>query len=140
METIARGQPHLMRVMLISNIAVDERFANGTQGRLLHWHPGATESKRRALPAYCSDLLARFCKESSLKKLEMIPRRPPGDIEHPRRTDHAATMCSAGVCFDSTVAFMVIPSPFPHHIEPNKNHLGTQDTGALDQAPGAGQP
>ena len=74
METAARGpKPHLMRVMLISNIAVDERFANGTQGRLLHWHPGATESKRRALPAYCSDLLARFCKESSLSKQEMLP-------------------------------------------------------------------
>ena len=74
METVARGpKPHLMRVMLISNIAVDERFANGTQGRLLHWHPGATESKRRALPAYCSDLLARFCKETSLSKQEMMP-------------------------------------------------------------------
>ena len=62
-----------MRVMLISNIAVDERFANGTQGRLLHWHPGVTESKRRALPAYCGELLARFCKETSLSKVEMIP-------------------------------------------------------------------
>ena len=74
METAARGpRPHMMRVMLISNIAVNERFANGTQGRLLHWHPGSTESKRRALPAYCSDLLARFCKESSLSKQEMLP-------------------------------------------------------------------
>ena len=62
-----------MRVMLISNIAVDERVANGTQGRLLHWHPGATESQRRALPTYCSDLLAVFCKESSLSKQEMLP-------------------------------------------------------------------
>ena len=52
---------------------MDERFANGTQGRLLNLHPGATESKRRALPAYCSDLLARFCKETSLSKQEMMP-------------------------------------------------------------------
>ena len=74
METMQRGpKPHLMRVMIVSNIAVNERFANGTQGRLLHWHPGATESKRRALPAYCPDLLARFCKESSMSKLEMMP-------------------------------------------------------------------
>ena len=74
METMQRGpKPHLMRVMIVSNIAVNERFANGTQGRLLHWHPGATESKRRALPAYCPDLLARFCKESSMAKLEMMP-------------------------------------------------------------------
>ena len=62
----------MMRVMLISNIAVNERFANGTQGRLLHWHPGAMESKRSALPSYSSDLLARFCKESSLSKIEMV--------------------------------------------------------------------
>ena len=73
-EALPRSsRQHMMRVMLISNIAVDERFANGTQGRLLHWHPGATESKRRALPAYCGELLARFCKETSLSKVEMIP-------------------------------------------------------------------
>ena len=45
----------------------------GSQGRLLQWHPGACESKRKALPAYCPDLLARFCKESSLSKQEMLP-------------------------------------------------------------------
>ena len=39
----------------------------------MNWHPGATESKRRALPAYCPDLLARFCKEASLKKQQMLP-------------------------------------------------------------------
>ena len=50
-----------------------QRFANGTQGRLLQWHPGATESTRKALPAYCPDLLARFCKETSLAKQEMLP-------------------------------------------------------------------
>ena len=74
------------------------RFANGTQGRLLHWAPGATENKRRALPAYCRglsvfeharrcelflsfgscvlrgpELLARFCKESSLTKNTLLP-------------------------------------------------------------------
>ena len=45
----------------------------GSQGRLLQWHPGACESKRKALPAYCPDLLARFCKETSLAKQEMLP-------------------------------------------------------------------
>ena len=59
--------------MISSNLAVDQRFANGTQGRLLVWHPGATESKRKAVPAYCPDLLARFCKETSLQKQEMLP-------------------------------------------------------------------
>ena len=58
---------------MIQNIAVDQRFANGTQGRLLHWHPAETESKRKALPAYCQDLLVRFCKESALNKTELMP-------------------------------------------------------------------
>ena len=49
------------------------RFANGTQGRLLVWFPGAVEGKRRALPAYHHDLSARFCKESSLSKRAMTP-------------------------------------------------------------------
>ena len=61
------------KVMMIQNIAVDQRFANGTQGRLLHWHPAETESKRKALPAYCQDLLVRFCKESALNKTELMP-------------------------------------------------------------------
>ena len=47
------------------------------RGRLLQWHPGATESKRRALPAYNPDLSARFCKESSLAKREVLP-----EIDH----------------------------------------------------------
>ena len=43
----------------------------------MQWHPGATESKRRALPAYNPDLSARFCKASSLAKREMLP-----EIDH----------------------------------------------------------
>ena len=61
------------KVMMIQNIAVDQRFANGTQGRLLHWHPSATQGKSKALPAYCQELLARFCKESALSKTELMP-------------------------------------------------------------------
>ena len=61
------------KVMMIQNIAVDQRFANGTQGRLLHWHPSATQSRGKALPAYCQDLLGRFCKESALSKKELMP-------------------------------------------------------------------
>ena len=41
------------------------------------WHPGATENKRRALPAYCPDLLTRFCKEGALAKFETLP-----DVDH----------------------------------------------------------
>ena len=67
---------HLMRVMLVANLAVDQRFANGTQGRLLQWHPSSVADKK-ALPASYPDLLARFAKESSLSKREMYP-----EIDH----------------------------------------------------------
>ena len=50
------------------------------EGRLLQWHPGATENKRRAIPAYNPDLLARFCKESSLMKREMVPEVDMMDV------------------------------------------------------------
>ena len=67
------SRPHLMRCMLIANLAVDQRFANGATGRVLQWHPGSTENKRRAIPAYNPDLLARFCKESALSAAHMLP-------------------------------------------------------------------
>ena len=62
--------------MLVSNMAVDNRFANGTQGRLLHWYPESVASNK-ALPASFHDLLVRFVKESALSKREMFP-----DIDH----------------------------------------------------------
>ena len=100
-ETMPLGaSSHMMRVMLISNLAVDQvtfialrppslshireephalqRFANGTQGRLLQWHPAANESKRRALPAYCPDLLARFCKAGRSRGAHSWCRRHGG--------------------------------------------------------------
>jgi hypothetical protein len=55
---------HSMRVMLIANVDVKQRFANGTQGRLLWWHPGSVE-RRKALPSSHPELLARFAKESA---------------------------------------------------------------------------
>ena len=56
--------PHLMRCMLSANLAVDQRFANGTQGRLLHWSPEVDVKK--AVPASHPDLGARFVKESAV--------------------------------------------------------------------------
>ena len=55
-------------------------FFYNAKGRLLQWHPGATENKRRAIPAYNPDLLARFCKESSLAKREMVPEVDMMDV------------------------------------------------------------
>ena len=55
---------------------MDQRFANGTQGRLLCWGPEKAES-RKALQSSHPELFARFVKESSLKKKELL-----ADIDH----------------------------------------------------------
>ena len=63
-----------MRVMLVSNIAVENRFANGTQGRLMNWYPEkASDDGRKALLSSHPDLMARFVKETSLNKQEFHP-------------------------------------------------------------------
>ncbi len=63
-----------MRVMLVSNMAVENRFANGTQGRLLNWCPErASEDGRKVLLSSHPDLLARFVKETALHKSELHP-------------------------------------------------------------------
>ena len=69
-------KPHMMRAMLVSNLSVEDRFANGTQGRILHWHP-PDAPRGKALSALHPELQARFAKESSLKKREMLP-----DVDH----------------------------------------------------------
>ena len=69
-----KSKPHLMRVMLTSNMDVKARFANGTQGRLLCWHPNKIQQRGKSLPSSWHDLYARFCKESSYKdKTEIFP-------------------------------------------------------------------
>ena len=73
----ASAHPHLMRCMLVSNLALDQRFANGTQGRLLCWYPEKVEA-RKALPASHPELFARFVKETSIqKKTEWL-----ADVDH----------------------------------------------------------
>ena len=58
---------HMMRAMLTANLAVDQRFANGTQGRIMMFNPASVELKK-ALPNSHPELLARFQKESSMSK------------------------------------------------------------------------
>ena len=70
------GRHHMMRAMLTANLAVDQRFANGTQGRIMMWSPPAVESKK-ALPSSHPELLARFLKEGSTSKQSLHP-----DIDH----------------------------------------------------------
>ena len=45
----------------------DQRFANGTQGRLLHWSPAEVEGSK-AVPASHPDISARSVKESAVQK------------------------------------------------------------------------
>ncbi len=81
-------RPHMMRVMLVSNLAVEQRFANGTQGRLMYWNPPRTE-KGKALYSSHPELLARFVKESALHKREMFP-----DLDHVDVTARQETLAS----------------------------------------------
>ena len=67
-----RAKSHLMRAMLVSNLALDQRFCNGCQGRILHWHPKKAQ-KGKAISASHPELLVRFAKETSMKKAEMFP-------------------------------------------------------------------
>ncbi len=73
---VPHAKPHMMRVMLVSNLAIPQRFANGMQGRVLHWYPASVLTKK-ALPSSHPELLVRFAKESALKKSEMYP-----DMDH----------------------------------------------------------
>ena len=65
-------KPHLMSVMLVSNLDVPQRFVNGCQGRLLSWFPDKLPQKRKVISASCPELTARFVKEASTSKSEML--------------------------------------------------------------------
>ena len=80
---------HMMRVMLTSNLAIDQRFANGTQGRIMYWHPKKTDNQRMALPASHPEIMARFVKESALQKTELFP-----DVHHIDVQVRAETLCA----------------------------------------------
>ena len=67
---------HMMRAMLAANLAVDQRFANGTQGKIIMFNPASVELKK-ALPSSHPELIARFLKESSMSKQNLYP-----DIDH----------------------------------------------------------
>ena len=76
-ETAApHSNPHMMRVMIVSNLAVENRFANGTQGRLMSWYPAKISSKKAVLASH-PELVARFLKDTSLSKSELFPDRVP---------------------------------------------------------------
>ena len=77
--------PHMMRVMLLANIDMDQHFANGTQGRLLYWSPSKVEG-RAPLSAMRGDISVRFAKEASIHKENMSIEVDFLDIKPRRET------------------------------------------------------
>ena len=73
-------RPHLMRAMLLANIAMATRFVNGAQGRLLMWHP-AQGARNRPVPATDPELFIRFAKEASSGKAELANEVDFIDVE-----------------------------------------------------------
>ena len=79
-------RPHCMRAMLVANLDVPHRFANGCLGRVTSWSPEYTSSRRAPVPAHHPDVGARFYHESSFQSgkkhflpevdfLDVVPRR-----------------------------------------------------------------
>ena len=64
------------KVMIVSNLAVENRFANGTQGRLMSWYPAKIASNKAVLASH-PELVARFVKETALTKSELFPDLVP---------------------------------------------------------------
>ena len=50
----------------------DRRQANGTQGRLISWSPDKLQEEKTVLLASHPDLTARFVKEASVNKHELV--------------------------------------------------------------------
>ena len=140
-ETMPLGcrETHMMRCMLVSNLDVQQAFANGTQGRVVYWHPGATEHNRHALPASHPELLCRFVKGSSMHKQELFPdidmidvsarqenlavRGEPILLQLPVTPAYALTIhktqslsmkCIVRGCLEDTALFP-LPTPTPIH-------------------------
>ncbi len=82
---VFRSSPHEMRVMLLANIDVDQRFANGTQGRAIFWEPGNL-SGRAPLRATHGEVSVRFAKESSRRKPTMAYGFDHIDVKPRRET------------------------------------------------------
>ena len=64
--------PVTMRAMLVANLHVPARFANGAQGRVLHWEPNAGE-RARGIPAKDERILVKFCHEAPLGQRVKMP-------------------------------------------------------------------
>jgi hypothetical protein len=59
-------------VFVFSVWDLDRHQANGTQGRLISWSPEKPDKDKKALLASHPDLTARFVKEASVNKQELV--------------------------------------------------------------------
>ena len=64
--------PHLLIREHGGGGTLDRHLANGTQGRLISWHPEKPDKDKKALLASHPDLTARFVKEGSVSKSELV--------------------------------------------------------------------
>ena len=96
-----------MRCMLTSNLAVDQRFANGTQGRLLlvtRRRGGVETGRARFASGNYGQILERILRAkarpaSAGYRHDGYPRTTR-KFEHSRRTDNAPTAPGAGLRLD----------------------------------------
>ena len=74
-KPLVKRERHMMRVMLLANINVPNRFSNGAQGRLAYFQPDG--KGKTPVPSFHEDVGARFIREASLIKREMV-----ADVDH----------------------------------------------------------
>jgi hypothetical protein len=79
-------QPYFMRAMLVANIDVENRFANGTQGRIVWWGPDVDDPKADPVSGLDPEVSLRFVHEDALRSgqrdwlsgvdfIDVMPRR-----------------------------------------------------------------
>ena len=61
-----QAAPHFMRAMLVANKDVENRFANGTQGRIVWWSPNVENLKADAVSAADPEVTVRFVHEDAI--------------------------------------------------------------------------
>ena len=62
-----KKRPHLMRAMLVANLDVQNRFANGTRGRITSWSPDIDDSMADTVAANHPELVVRFFHEDAIR-------------------------------------------------------------------------
>ena len=62
-----QAEPYYMRAMLVANVDVPNRFANGTQGRIVAWSPEQDDNQAPAIGATEFGIRVRFVHENAFR-------------------------------------------------------------------------